>query len=226
MIEIIPAIMPKDYDELADKVGLVAGAVPLVQIDIMDGKFVRSKSWPFDRKEEANFVAICREEEGMPFWDAIDYELDLMIEHPDANIEQWIALGPKRIVLHLESLENPQKAFEELQSIRGLIELGISFDDDFDVTEAEKYFDYVDFVQLMGIDEIGSQGQPFSEKVLDNLSYLHKKYPHLALSVDGSVNEETIEALIEAGATRLVSGSAVFEGDVLGNISNLINLVQ
>ena len=37
MIEIIPAILPKNYEDLKDKIALVRGVVPLVQIDICDG---------------------------------------------------------------------------------------------------------------------------------------------------------------------------------------------
>lgn len=227
MIEIIPAIMPTDYEDLVEKVGLVAGVVPLVQIDIMDGKFVPGKTWPFNFKDEYNFTAICREEEGMPLWDKIDYELDLMVSHPDESIEQWMALGPKRIVLHLETMKDPEQAFIDLQSAREFIEIGMAFDDEYDVTEAEKYIPYVDFVQFMGIDQIGAQGEPFSERALENLSYFRKKYPNVPFSVDGSVNAETAEILVGAGATRLVVGSAIFgHGDAGDNIDELENLVQ
>jgi ribulose-phosphate 3-epimerase len=227
MIEIIPAIMPRDFDELTDAAAATVHHVPTVQIDIMDGKFVQDKTWPYDHHEEENFLAICREEEGMPYWDNLNYELDLMIQHPDANFEQWVALGPKRIILHIESLQNPEQAFEEIQQYRQFIEIGLSFDDNYDIAKIEPFLGQVDFVQCMGIDVIGAQGEPFSEKVIENLEYLRKKYPKLPLSVDGSVNMETVQSLVEAGATRLVAGSAVFGGgDVVENIEGLQSLVQ
>ena len=47
MIEIIPAIMPESFSDLVDKAARVRGIVPIAQIDIMDGVFVKSKSWPY-----------------------------------------------------------------------------------------------------------------------------------------------------------------------------------
>lgn len=47
MTEIIPAILPKNYEDLKNKIALVRGIVPLAQIDICDGKFVPNFSWPF-----------------------------------------------------------------------------------------------------------------------------------------------------------------------------------
>jgi pentose-5-phosphate-3-epimerase len=50
--------------------------------------------------------------------------------------------------------------------------------------------------------------------------------PEMPISVDGSVNKETAHALVEAGATRLVIGSAIFdELDTGGVIEDFQNLV-
>src|SRR3989344_3349064 len=83
MIKIIPAIMPDSYDDLVQKAGRVRGHVPLAHIDIMDGVFVRSKSWPYTTggvKKDAHFFALSAQDEGMPFWEALDYEIDFMIK--------------------------------------------------------------------------------------------------------------------------------------------------
>ena len=70
MIDIIPAILPKDHEDLKNKVALVRGVVPVAQVDICDGNFVSSKTWPFSTGgfEDFNFIKIMNEEEGMPFW--------------------------------------------------------------------------------------------------------------------------------------------------------------
>lgn len=227
MSEIIPAIMPENFDELQDSVTAVVGAVQTVQVDIMDGKFVEGKTWPFDRHEEANFLAIVREEDGMPCWDDVDYELDLMIQHPDENFEQWIALGPKRIIVHIESLKDPLRALEEMQQYREYIQIGLSFDDEYDLEKLDQYIALIDFFQVMGIDDIGAQGQPLSERALDNVASLRARYPKMPISVDGSVNTETAQQFIESGADRLVAGSSIFaRGNVHENIENLRNLIQ
>ena len=71
----------------------------------------------------------------------------------------------------------------------------------------------VDFIQLMGIDRVGYQGQKFDEKVIEKIRATRVKYPDLPISIDGAVSLETAPMLIAAGANRLVIGSAIFESD-------------
>ncbi len=230
-MEIIPAIMPDDFYHIEDDARSVADHVTTVQLDIMDGKFVRAKTWPYFHKvidgvpQDIYFQKIQKEEVGLPNWEDVDYELDLMIERPEKNIDQWMALGPRRIILHIESLLNPEKTFTELASLRDIVEIGLSFDDDYPVTELDKYMEMVDFVQVMGIDEIGKQGEPFEPRSLYNIEYLHNKFPEMPISVDGSVNVDTIEELQKAGATRFVAGSAIFDGVPSENIKKLRELL-
>ena len=63
MVEIIPAIMPKDYEDLDEKMSLFVGVVPFVQLDIMDGKFVPARTWPYPR--DTHFYAIVAEEDDL-----------------------------------------------------------------------------------------------------------------------------------------------------------------
>lgn len=218
--------MPEDFYHIEDDVKLVADHVTTVQLDIMDGKFIEGKTWPFIKKNDVYFEKIQKEEAGLPLWEQVDYELDLMIERPENTLNQWLALGPKRIVLHLESLLDPVATLEDLAAVRDIVEVGLSFDDDVEVTELDQYMEMIDFVQVMGIDEIGKQGQAFEVRSLYNIEYLHNKFPDLVISVDGSVNEETIEKFKQAGATRFVAGSAIYDGIPSENIKNLRNLLQ
>nr|MBP6925919.1 hypothetical protein [Candidatus Paceibacterota bacterium] len=124
-----------------------------------------------------------------------------------------------------ESMLHPEKTLENLQSLREFIELGLSFDDDYEVTKLDHYIELVDFVQVMGIDEIGKQGEPFEPRSLYNIAYLRNKFPDMPISVDGAVNAETIQKFKEAGATRFVTGSAIFQGDAKDNIKYLESLL-
>ena len=47
-MDIIPAILPKNYEDLKNKIALVRGIVPVAQIDICDGIFVKNISWTFE----------------------------------------------------------------------------------------------------------------------------------------------------------------------------------
>lgn len=205
-MHIIPAVLPKNQAELTTKAKQVLGLVSHVQVDVCDGKFVPSKT---SFKE-------------LPFMDEIEYELDLMIDQPELVIEDYIEMQPARIIIHLESVQDFPKLFLPLERVRGIIEIGLCINNDTDESVLEQYLDDVDFIQVMGIAEIGSQGNPFDERCLERINYLHRKYPDMPISVDGSVNLETIARLRDAGATRFVAGSAVFKSnDVHRNIEAL-----
>ena len=78
----------------------------------------------------------------------------------------------------------------------------------------------------MGIDEVGMQGQKFDKKVFENIKFLKAELPGLVLSVDGGVNLEDAEALLDLGADRLVVGSAIWKSsDPIGTLQTFQNLV-
>lgn len=223
MVEIIPAIMPKDYEDLDEKMSLFVNVVSMVQLDIMDGKFVPARTWPYPR--DVHFEAIVAEEEGMPRWEDIDFEADLMIENPELAVSKWVSAGARRIIVHVESMVDFEKIRESVPV--GLIELGLAINTTTPLSAIEPYIDRIDFVQCMGIARIGFQGEEFDERVLENVRALRAKYPELPISIDGSVNFDTARALVEAGATRLVSGSAILEADdFVGAIAQLKDLVS
>lgn len=224
MIEIIPAVMPKNYDDLADKAGLFAGVVPIIQLDIMDGKFVPDRTWPYF-PGDTHFKSIVQEEEGMPEWNNLDFEIDLMVEKPEDQIEKWIMTGAQRIIVHVESMTD----FMRIRNMVpiGMIELGLAVNTTTELKKIDPYLDRIDFVQCMGIEKIGFQGQPFDERVLEHVRTLRAMSSDIPISIDGAVNVKTASALVKAGATRLVAGSAILKsGDVSLAILELKNLVQ
>ena len=223
MVEIIPAIMPKDYEHLDEMMSLFVGVVPFVQLDIMDGKFVPARTWPYPR--DAHFDAIVAEEEGMPRWEEIDFEADLMVENPELAVPKWVSAGARRIIVHVESMVDFEKIRASVPV--GLIELGLAINTNTPLSAIEPYLERIDFVQCMGIARIGFQGEAFDERVLENVRSLRAKYSKLPISIDGSVNFDTARSLVEAGATRLVSGSAILEADDFTQaIAQMKNLVQ
>ncbi len=220
--EIIPAILPRDFAEILDKVELIKGMVKTIQIDICDGHFVPSYTWPY-KKHDDSYEKILREEEGMPDWKQTDYEFDLMVNNPENIVENWLMIGASRIVLHAEAKGDVVGAIEK---IAGKVEVGLAFNIDSEVViptgvPAES----VNFFQLMGIDKIGYQGQHFDEKVIQKIKSTKKKYPDMPISIDGGVSLETAPSLIAAGADRLIAGSAIFDSenpiDAISHFKNL-----
>lgn len=237
MTEIIPAIIPESFEDLKEKMSLVNGLTYTVQIDVCDGKFVPSKSWPYTNDAEGDFRNLTEEEEGFPFWQTLDFEVDLMVSSPEKIVDDWIRAGAKRIVFHVESSPNIKDLLVEMRSKYGwlnhlpiTLELGIALNIN---TPNEKVFEFldpnadgrslVDFVQFMGIREIGYQHHYFDDRVLGKIRELRHTYPDAIISVDGGVTLENAKDLVEAGVNRLISGSAIFESE---NIAETIREMQ
>ncbi len=208
-VEIIPAILPKDFAEVQEKVDLVKGLVKTVQIDICDGQFVPNATWPYKRRDDT-FEKITKEEEGLPGWEKLDFEIDLMVNRPQEVVEEWIQAGAIRLIIHAESKGDVAGA---IAAVTGRVDVGVALNIETPIDVIAPYADKITFVQCMGIDRIGFQGQPFDEKVLEKIRAIKEKYPNLIVSVDGGVSLETGPKLVEAGATRLVAGSAIFHSD-------------
>ena len=206
-IEIVPAVLPKDFAELGEKIDLVRGFTKVAQIDVCDGQFVPSASWPY-RKEDDSFARIISQEDGLPGWETINFEIDLMANKPEEVVEEWVSAGATRIIIHAEARGDVAGA---IASLAGRVEVGLAFSIDSQVP-AELPAG-VDFIQLMAIDHIGFQGEKFDEKVLPRIADARAKHPDMVISVDGGVSLETAPLLIAAGATRLIVGSAIFNSD-------------
>ncbi len=221
MVEIVPAILPKNYEDLKNKISLVREIVPIVQIDICDGIFVKNRTWPFAEGDlDHHFQAILNEREGLPFWEDIDFELDLMVANAVENFDIYTKLGPRRIIFHIEA-EEIQRDLEEFKNFlegidsytRDIVEIGVAINPTTNIEQIFPIVNSIDFVQCMGIEHIGVQGEKFSEKCLDQIKKLKERFPDLFISVDGGVNLKNSSVLMHAGVSRLVVGSAIFNTD-------------
>jgi len=228
MIEVIPAILPRNYEDLKNKIALVRGVVPVAQVDICDGIFVKSITWPFTAKPSAgdefmennldlHFRKILNEEEGMPFWEDIDFEIHLMVSDAVENFDIYTKLGPKRIIFHLEAVGDLVSFRDFIEGIdmyvRDSIKIGVAFNPSFDIDALEPLVSLVDFVQVMGIENVGFQGEEFNDICISHIKTLKEKFPDLIISVDGGINLDSASMVISAGAERLVIGSAIFNTD-------------
>ncbi len=229
MTEVIPAVLAKGFRDLHDKIARVASVANMVQIDICDGKFVDSISWPMDRDDEQSVKAILDEEEGLPSWDTIDFEFDLMVMNAYENFDFFLKLGPRRVVFHFEAQTDPIKFKEFLEGLdvytRDSIDIGIAINTTTNIDDIKYIINNIDFIQCMGIEHIGHQGEPFDERVLSQIKAIKSEYPDMIVSVDGSVNEDTASLLVEAGADRIIIGSALTKSfDIRETMRELENL--
>jgi ribulose-phosphate 3-epimerase len=212
MTEVIPAILPASWDDLTGHIERVRGAARRVQVDVVDGRFAPDKTWPYRGGEE--FARAVESGRGLPRWEELDYEFDLMVEDPAAVVLQYVQAGASRVVIHATSAS----ALPALRQLADLQENGGEFSAEAGVAlgahqspdDLLPFAAQCDFVQVMGIEREGRQGEPFDRRALHLLERLRHRYPHMPLQVDGGVKLENARELSAAGATGLVAGSALF----------------
>jgi len=234
MRDIIPAILEKKLESIKDKLAMLRERVKCVHLDIEDGLYVPNQTWPFTSGgfEDYDFQRILNEEEGMPYWQEFDFELDLMVADAVRDFDIYMKLGPKRIIFHLGAQKNLEEFENFLESldmyIRDNVQIGLAFKPSDDLSVVSKLSHKVDFLHVMGSDKVGFQGEgvAFTDKALENIKYLRENLPGVVISVDIGVNLGNAEAILEAGADRLTVGSGIWKDpDPIGALENFESLL-
>jgi len=214
LIPVVPALIPASEADLKESLKKIAWSSE-VQIDVVDGKAVPFVSWPYEPQGEP--ISIKGDIAGFTV------EVDLMTENPLPAAKKWLEAGVDMLVFHLENISLADFSFFTKET---KVSVGISALNDTSFSELCEYVQEADYVQLMGIAEIGTQGQPFDERVLERIKKIKELFPQKPISIDGSVNEETIKRLVEAGASRLIVGSAITKKpDTFSAYENLCSLI-
>jgi ribulose-phosphate 3-epimerase len=194
---IVPALIPNSSQEIKDFSDIFLFSKEF-HLDVIDESFAPKSTWPYQAAEEPLSVK--------SHLDRYTLEVDLMVQSPILAAEKWIQAGADMLVFHVEtvSVSALENFVENTQ-----VSVGVSFSGDTSMETFVEYLPHADYVQLMGIHKIGAQGQPFDEGVFEKITYLKEHYPNVSVTVDGSVNEKTIERLKKAGVDRFIIGSAI-----------------
>lgn len=191
---IIPAVIATSQKELDAILDEIQNHASLLQLDIMDGKFVPSHSLDFDFKlPEEKYT----------------YEAHLMT----ANPEEWIDKYGKKvntIIAHIESTKNPEELIKTVKNMGRKVAFALNPETKIDAIK--NYLDEIDQVLIMTVNP-GFYGSPFLPETLEKIKMLRKLKPELDIEVDGGIKPNTIERVHEAGANMFVSGSYLIQAE-------------
>lgn len=211
MIRLAPSILAADFKNLGADIQKVdkAGA-HLIHIDVMDGKFVPSISL------------------GMPVITSIRsvtdkvFDVHLMVEQPERFIDDFIACGADSITIHYESCVHLDRTLQYIKSKN--CKTGVALNPSTPLSVLEYVLDQVDMVLIMTVNP-GFGGQKFIPGMLKKVKALRQMCEDRGLKtdiqVDGGVNLQNADTVIEAGANVIVAGSAIFE-DIEKNTKEFI----
>ena len=214
---ITPAILPHSFEELTEKLSRIESLAPLVQIDLCDGVFGLEKTWLPEGGEALSSLQ--------------EYEFDLMVNQYSTYVEKCIALGAKKIVLHVDHMTDDELREVVTMLKENNVTTGISVSNDVSIEthvhalRLAKEIDYKTYAQVMGISRIGEQGQEFDESVPSRIVSLKQQVGDVDVQVDGAMNPTNGPKVIQAGATRLVVGSYMFkQGEPASAYEEMTNL--
>lgn len=211
---IIPAIIPQSLTHLRESLESLGSVASEIQVDIVDGVAVPYKSWPYLGSTMATGDAFDVSALRSVIPDGMTFELDLMIARPLNTLSAWLGQRPSRVVLHAEYFSDDEEIVRTVAVVReGNAHAIVAADNATPLERLMALIPQVDGVQCMGIAMIGRQGNPFDVRVLERIQKMRDAHATLSITVDGSVNAQTIPALREAGANRFVVGSGIFSTD-------------
>lgn len=194
-MEIIPSILVKTGEELAEKIMAVESHVERAHLDIADGIFVSN-------------MTILGLEETEELDTSLKLEVHLMVSKPENHIVRWLETPADRFIFHIEATTQAQKVIDAAKEADK--QVGIALNPGTPITRIEPFIDQIDFVHFMTV-EPGFYGGKFVESVVDKIKEFHFLYPDKPIEVDGGVTPETAPKLVEAGVTALVIGSYLWE---------------
>lgn len=202
MLEIIPGILEKDWNEIERKIELVRPFAKTIHIDIVDGKFAQNTTF----LDPLPFAKYTLPSSGQaPF-----FELHMMVEEPIQYLKPFADAGFKRFLGHIEKMSD-QAEFVAQGQLLG--EVGLAIDGPTPLSAIQVPYDDLDCVLVMTI-KAGFSGQSFMPEHLEKAKALRqaqgKQFP---IEVDGGINDETIIQSRNFGTTRFISTSFLFKGD-------------
>ena len=214
MVLIAPSLLAADFTRLAEALRLIkeAGA-SMVHVDVMDGHFVP------DISVGQPVVQSLRK--------ATDLVLDLhlLIDRPERYVREFIEMGADRVAIHAEATPNAHQVLRVIRQAGA--KAGLALNPSTAVESFLAAWDDIDYLLILSAD-VGFRDSPYLPgtlaKVRTACALRREGQRDFMIEVEGSICQEHVEALAQAGADILVAGSDIFQENPKARLAKMMHL--
>lgn len=198
---IAPSILSADFGILRDEVRAVEAArADWIHVDVMDGRFVPNITiGPL-------VVRAVRAATKLPL------DVHLMIVEPERYVAEFAKAGADRISVHVEASPHLHRTLQQIRAAGA--KAGVVLNPHTSEEQIRHVLPDLDLVLVMSVNP-GFGGQSFIPSALPKIAALRQMIDRAGLpveiEVDGGISKATSRSVIDAGASVLVAGSAVFD---------------
>jgi ribulose-phosphate 3-epimerase len=199
-MKIAPSILSCDFSRLADEIRAVEdGGADWIHVDVMDGHFVPNITiGPV-------IIAGARRATDLPL------DVHLMIEDPDRYLEAFASAGADVLTVHQETCRHLHRTVDRIRELG--VRPGVAVNPATSLESVREVLPNLDLLLVMSVNP-GFGGQSYIEASSDKLRRARAMLKEIGsdaeLQVDGGVDADNAAAIVSAGASVLVAGSAVY----------------
>lgn len=194
-IQIYPTVLTKRWDEYRYRIIETSKYFSAVQIDVMDGHFVKNRTY-------GNFKKINSLKPKNLFFD-----VQLMVADPLASMVDWSEVAD-RYIIHRESVKDPVPYIKLARALKR--QIGLAINPETPVSKLIPFIKMIDMALIMTVHP-GKSGSTFIPKTLSKIRMLRKRFPTLPIEVDGGITLDNVSSVVKAGATIIVAGHYFWE---------------
>lgn len=192
LIRVIPAILTDDTAAFNKMVQQAASYTDYVQVDIMDGQFVPSKS------------ITCEQIKEVPA--GLKWEVHLMVKHPETQLAAYQKAGAVKAIFHFEAAPDPAVVLAAARKLG--MKVGLAVNPETPVANVLPLTEKIDSLLFLSVHP-GFYGAKFLPEVLDKIRELRRARPQLTIGIDGGVKENNITQIAQTGVNQICVGSAI-----------------
>ena len=157
-------------------------------------------------------------------------DVHLMVKDVETAINVFAPVEANLITFHLEACKDEKEVFKFINMIKDVhSRVGIAVKPETKIEEIYKFLPYIHVVLVMTV-EPGKGGQTLISDMVNKLQtlkdYINENNLDTVIEVDGGINFENVEAVMDAGANIIVAGSAVFCGDIEENVKRFLDILK